>query len=60
LWIYHNNKEDIVVEADRERLTQVISNLLSDVIKFTKDIKGGEDGIVALQDPPFLYVFSTQ
>jgi two-component system sensor histidine kinase VicK len=39
----NNNKEDIIIEADRERLTQVISNLLSNAIKFTKDIKSGEE-----------------
>jgi signal transduction histidine kinase len=42
--VYDNNKEDtIIVEADRERITQVISNLLSNAIKFTRDIRGGED-----------------
>ncbi len=42
--VYENNKEDtIIVEADKERITQVISNLLSNAIKFIKDIKGGED-----------------
>jgi signal transduction histidine kinase len=41
--VYENNKEDIIIEADRERLTQVISNLLSNAIKFTKDIKSGEE-----------------
>jgi two-component system sensor histidine kinase VicK len=41
--VYENNKEVIIIEADRERLTQVISNLLSNAIKFTKDIKSGEE-----------------
>ena len=36
-----NKKEDIIVEADRERLTQVISNLLSNAIKFSNTSTGG-------------------
>jgi signal transduction histidine kinase len=44
----NNNKEEIIIEADRERLTQVISNLLSNAIKFTKDIKSGEDRIIRI------------
>jgi two-component system, OmpR family, sensor histidine kinase VicK len=32
-----NNKSTIVVEADRERITQVISNLLDNAIKFTNE-----------------------
>ena len=36
-----NKKEDIIVEADRERLTQVISNLLSNAIKFSNSSTGG-------------------
>jgi two-component system, OmpR family, sensor histidine kinase VicK len=35
--LYPYNEEDIVVEVDKERLTQVISNLLSNAIKFTKE-----------------------
>jgi signal transduction histidine kinase len=44
----NNNNEDIIIEADRERLTQVISNLLSNAIKFTKDIKSGEDRVIRI------------
>jgi nitrogen-specific signal transduction histidine kinase len=31
------HKEDIFIEADRERLNQVISNLLNNAVKFTKE-----------------------
>ena len=42
LLILHNNKhEKIILEADRNKLTQVISNLLSNAIKFTKGREGG-------------------
>jgi two-component system, OmpR family, sensor histidine kinase VicK len=31
------NEEDVIIEADRNRLYQVVSNLLSNAIKFTKE-----------------------
>ena len=35
--IHSCSKESIIIEADRERLNQVISNLLVNAIKFTKE-----------------------
>jgi two-component system sensor histidine kinase VicK len=34
------NKDSFIVEADRERITQVISNILNNAIKFTKEEEG--------------------
>jgi signal transduction histidine kinase len=56
-----SNKENIIVEADRGRLTQVICNLLSNAVKFTKEgvisistVKKGENDkdilIVSVKD----------
>jgi signal transduction histidine kinase len=48
---------DVIVEADRERITQVISNLLSNAIKFTEEgrilistEKKGKDILVTIKD----------
>jgi len=46
--VYENINESIIVEADRERITQVISNLLSNAIKFTRDIKTGKDRAIGI------------
>ena len=35
--IYENKCKDVIIEADKTRLTQVISNLLSNSVKFTKE-----------------------
>jgi signal transduction histidine kinase len=48
---------DVIVEADRQRITQVISNLLSNAIKFTEEgrilistEKKGKDILVTIKD----------
>jgi two-component system, OmpR family, sensor histidine kinase VicK len=35
--LYNRPKEDIIAEADKVRISQVISNLLSNALKFTKE-----------------------
>lgn len=44
---YEPNGQGIVVEADRERITQVISNLLDNALKFTQD---GRVGVTARKE----------
>lgn len=35
--LYNRPKEDVIAEADKERISQVISNLLSNALKFTRE-----------------------
>jgi signal transduction histidine kinase len=53
----HNNNDLLEIEADKERITQVISNLLSNALKFTEEgyisisaEKKGKDVIVSVKD----------
>jgi signal transduction histidine kinase len=46
LKLLFQSEEDIFIEADRSRLTQVISNLISNAVKFTKE-EGGTITITA-------------
>src|SRR5919109_3581278 len=45
----NNNDEKILVQADKHRINQVISNLISNSIKFTKD-RGGTISIKVTPD----------
>ena len=45
-FIYKGSEEEIVIQADRTRLIQVISNLINNAIKFTKEEEGGTISIV--------------
>ena len=50
--LYYHNYENIYVEADKPRITQVISNLLRNALKFTNDgeicVNVGKDDIAKL------------
>jgi signal transduction histidine kinase len=52
--VEYESTEDIIVEADRERIIQVVSNLLDNAFKFTKNgkvvitIKKESDGRVSV------------
>jgi two-component system, OmpR family, sensor histidine kinase VicK len=35
--LYNRPKEDVIAEADKARISQVISNLLSNALKFTRE-----------------------
>jgi two-component system sensor histidine kinase VicK len=39
--INNNNKKPVFVEADKYRVIQVVSNLISNAIKFSKEVGGG-------------------
>ena len=45
-FLYKGSEEEIIIEADRTRLIQVISNLINNAIKFTKEEEGGTISIV--------------
>jgi two-component system, OmpR family, sensor histidine kinase VicK len=43
-FLYQASEEEIIIEADRTRLIQVISNLINNAIKFTKQEEGERGG----------------
>jgi two-component system, OmpR family, sensor histidine kinase VicK len=47
---YNNNKKPLLVEADKERIVQVISNLLSNSLQFTKEGRIAVDVGLAIDD----------
>ena len=47
---YNNNKKPFIVEADKERIVQVISNLLSNSLQFTKEGRIAVDVGLAIDD----------
>jgi two-component system sensor histidine kinase VicK len=47
---YNNNKKPLLVEADKERIVQVISNLLSNSLQFTKEGRITVDVGLAIDD----------
>jgi signal transduction histidine kinase len=46
--MFESDREDFVVEADRERITQVICNLLNNAVKFSGETKSGEDRAITI------------
>ena len=40
--------QDILVEADKARITQVMSNLLNNAVKFIKEDGSGDDGTITI------------
>jgi len=47
---YNNSKKPLLVEADKERIVQVISNLLSNSLQFTKEGRIAVDVGLAIDD----------
>ena len=47
--MYEPDSEDHIVEADRERITQVICNLLNNAVKFSEETKSGEDRTISIE-----------
>ncbi len=47
---YNNNRKPLLVEADKERIVQVISNLLSNSLQFTREGRIAVDVGLAVED----------